>query len=261
MPLHVREAGLAEIELLRDAHRREAECQIVRYSILPRGLADPFLVLDGSSSIGYAGIWNRHFPGRLLEFFVVREHRARAGECLDAVLAHTGAGTAESQTNLPLDAWIRPRIGEPVTEKLLFREGAGSARTRPDLTFRLRTGQDAGPEGEWVVERDGEVVGGGGLLHHYNPPYADLFMEVVPAARGRGVGSFLVQELRRVARQGGGIPAARCDPANEASRRALLRGGLVQCGEIVAGAVDDTQGSENRGPTRAESGSGRRGGR
>ena len=74
-------------------------------------------------------------------------------------------------------------------------------------------------------------------MSHYNPPYADLYMEVIPEARGRGIGSFLVQELRRVCRESGRIPAARCDPANEASKKALLRGGLVAVGSIVAGEV------------------------
>jgi len=88
-----------------------------------------------------------------------------------------------------------------------------------------------------VVEKQGRVLGAGAWLTHYNPPYADLYMEVVESARGRGVGSYLVQELRRACSRASYKPAARCDPTNEASRRTLERGGLRPCGEILAGSL------------------------
>ena len=237
--MQVKKTEFSEIAALRDLFRAEAGCQIVRDSILPRGLADPFVVLEDSLTLGYAGVWNRHFPGRLMEFFVVPDHRDRASECFAAVLGATATTACEAQTNLALQhRLVLEHVTTPVVENLLFGEGGGPPASRPDLSFRPRRPSDVGPEGEWVVESSGAVVGAGGLLHHYNPPYADLFMEVVPEERGRGLGSFLVQELRRVCREAGGVPAARCDPTNEASRRTLLRGGLVHIGELVAAPIN-----------------------
>ena len=93
-------------------------------------------------------------------------------------------------------------------------------------------------DGEWVVERSGDVIAAGGVLHHYNPPFAHLHMAVGPSARREGVGGYLVQELRRACRESGGTPAARCDPGNAASRRTLVRGGVMECGQLVAGPSD-----------------------
>jgi RimJ/RimL family protein N-acetyltransferase len=62
-------------------------------------------------------------------------------------------------------------------------------------------------------------------------------MEVGEPFRQRGLGSFLVQELKRVCYEGGHVPAARCNTGNVASRRTLQKAGLVPCGHILTGAV------------------------
>ena len=67
------------------------------------------------------------------------------------------------------------------------------------------------------------IVATGGILTHYNPPYGDLYMEVDPAHRRQGLGSFLIQELKRTAYATGRVPAARCNVANTASRATLQR--------------------------------------
>ena len=191
---------------LRELFRAEAGCQIVRDSILPRGLADPYRILVDGNVAGYGGVWNEHFPGRLMEFFVLPEHRGSAPHLFRSLVDVSGATHAEAQTNIALQHEMLLRhLTEPVTENLLFGDGPATNSPNPDFSFRPRAPEDTGPDGEWVAERAGEVVGAGGLLHHYNPPFADLFMEVVPPARRQGVGSFLVQELRRVCRESGKI--------------------------------------------------------
>ena len=72
--------------------------------------------------------------------------------------------------------------------------------------------------GEWVLEVAGTAVGKGGILFHYNPPYGDIYMEVDEPHRDRGYGGYLVQELKRLCRELGGLPGARYDPTNIASR-------------------------------------------
>ncbi len=239
--MRARPADLFEIADLREGYRKEAGCQIVRDSILPRGLADPYLVVVDGDIAGYAGIWNKHFPGRLTECFVSAEYRPRALEFLRALVRATGAMELEVQTNI-LDGrnLLDHSTSRSWVENLLFEEGAATQLRVPGVSFRLRREGDVGPPGEWVAEEADRVVGAGGWLTHYNPPYADLFMEVAEDSRGRGIGGYLVQELRRACTRAGQRAAARCDPANEASRRTLERGGLVRCGEIRAGTLDLT---------------------
>lgn len=236
--LVVRRADYAEIEPLRAHYRAQARCQIVRDSILPRRLADAYVILQDQNAVGYCGVWNKHFPDRLMEFAVVPKAEPRAATLFHALVAGSGATHVEAQTNMPKMLAVLDACAEDVTvENLLFEDGPTTELRLPGAVFRERKAGDEGPEGEWVVEMGGSVVAAGGALDHYNPPFRDLYMEVLESARGRGVGSYLVQELRRVCREAGGVPAARCDPENEASKRTLERGGLTLCGELRAGRI------------------------
>ena len=52
---------------------------------------------------------------------------------------------------------------------------------------------------DYVLELDGEPLGQGSILFHYNLPYVDLSMEVNESVRRRGFGSYIIQELKRAA--------------------------------------------------------------
>ena len=92
--------------------------------------------------------------------------------------------------------------------------------------------------GEWVLGFDGNVAAKGGVLFHYNRPFANLYYEVSEAFRRRGLGSFLVQELKRECYKLGAIPCARCNPTNIASRRTLQRAGFVPVAHILVGSIN-----------------------
>jgi GNAT superfamily N-acetyltransferase len=62
-------------------------------------------------------------------------------------------------------------------------------------------------------------------------------MEVSEPARRRGVGSYLVQELKCCAYEAGKRPSARCDPDNVASRRTLQKAGFLPCARLLVGDV------------------------
>jgi GNAT superfamily N-acetyltransferase len=87
------------------------------------------------------------------------------------------------------------------------------------------------------VELGGTAVGKGGILFHYNRPYGDIWMDVEPAHRRRGLGGWLVQELKRECYELGAVPAARCNPENVASRQTLQKAGFVPCGHILIGSL------------------------
>lgn len=235
MRIEVRPTDAGALESQRARFRAESQCQIVHDSILPRKLADSFLLTVEGEVAGYGGVWNRYYPNRIVEFHVTEEHRDVRTALFAAFVDATGAAEIEAQTNMPQMLGLLEAYGaDPIVEKLLFGDGEDSSLDRPGALLRRRRPDDEGPEGAWVVESGGEVVAGGGILTHYNPPYGDLYMEVRSSNRGRGLGGFIVQELRRVCRESGLIPAARCDPENVASRQALLRGGMTQCGELLA---------------------------
>lgn len=81
------------------------------------------------------------------------------------------------------------------------------------------------------------LVARGGILFHDNEPYGDIYMEVAEACRRRGLGAYLVQELKRVAYELGSIPSARCSPDNVPSRRTLQKAGFVPFAHILNGSI------------------------
>jgi GNAT superfamily N-acetyltransferase len=91
--------------------------------------------------------------------------------------------------------------------------------------------------GEWLIECDGQIAATGGILYHYNRPYGDIYMGVAEPFRRRGLGAFLVQELKRVCYELGSVPAARCNVTNVASRRTLQKAGFVPCGVRLEGKL------------------------
>jgi GNAT superfamily N-acetyltransferase len=205
---------------------------------LARGLADPYLVLVNAEVVGYGGVWNRYHPGRLMEFHPTRAARPRASESFEALLRQSGASEVEAQTNMPgMLERLRETAVAVRSEKILFEDAVDTDLTCPGARLRRRGEASGRSAGDWVLEVDGSVVGTGGVLYHYNPPYGDVFMEVREEERGRGYGGYLVQELKRICHEEGKRPAARCDPDNVASRRTLEKAGFAVCGELLVGTV------------------------
>jgi GNAT superfamily N-acetyltransferase len=81
------------------------------------------------------------------------------------------------------------------------------------------------------------VIATGGFMLHYNHPFADLYMEVRPDCRRRGIGSSVIQELKRECYLAGRVPAARTSIQNVASRSTLCKAGLRVCGFMLIGEV------------------------
>lgn len=95
----------------------------------------------------------------------------------------------EVQTNdrllsVMLHTWAR----DIASERIVFEDRLTTFRTLDGVVFRHRTE----PEGDWVLEVNGTVAATGGILHHYNRPYGDIYMEVLEPFRHRDFGSFLV---------------------------------------------------------------------
>ena len=245
------EASSADRTLpLRDLYRAEMNCQVVHDSIHARpGWTHTYLFVLGGAMVGYGSIavggpW-REKP-TVLEFYLLPEARTRAFEVFEEFLATCGAGWIETQSNdLLATAMMHTYARDISAESIVFRDckttslsGNGAtlhALTPPDET-RLCIEQRGGG-GEWRLEVEGVPAGKGGILFHYNKPYGDIYMEIAEPYRRRGLGSYLVQELKRIAYELGAIPAARCNPANIPSRRTLQKAGFEPYASILTGSL------------------------
>jgi GNAT superfamily N-acetyltransferase len=246
MNIQVNRTEYKEVEAMRNLYRQEANCQIVHDSFLSRGLADPYWILVEGRRAGYGAVANRYDKGRLMEFYVLPYMREFALPMCRELLAASEATQIEAQTNLSLMLTLLYDLATDIVEEnILFHDAFTTSLACPDGIFRQATPEDtpsifphhSEPVGEWLLEVKGAVAATGGFLCHYNPPYGDVYMEVLESERRKGYGSYLVQEVKRVCYEAGKRPAARCNPANIASRRTLQKAGLLPCARMLAGKV------------------------
>lgn len=234
----------------RERHREEMNCQIVHDSIHRRtGWSLIYkLELDaaavGFGSVAIGGPWED--KPTLFEFYVVPERRNFSFELFEALVSISGPRFMEIQSNDPLpEVMLHTYARDIASEKIVFHDefntslagnGATLRRITSDEETRTCIEQRQGGPG-WVLELDGNIAGQGGILFHYNRPYGDIYMEVAEAFRRRGLGSYLVQELKRAAYDLHSVPCARCSPTNIASRRTLQKAGFVPFAHILTGVI------------------------
>jgi GNAT superfamily N-acetyltransferase len=235
---------------MRDERRREMNCQIVHDSIHSRaGWTVTYLLsLDGVpagfGSVAIAGPWKD--KPTIFEFHVRPDHRARAFDLFEGLVTAGAARFMEVQSNDGLLAVMLHTYAHDLwTEKIVFHDKVATALPSSGAVLQALTSDEdtrqaiadrqGGPE--WRLNLDGETVASGGILFHYNRPYGDIYMEVAEPHRRRGFGSYLVQELKRLAYELDAIPCARCNPDNIASRRTLQKAGFVPFANIVNGTL------------------------
>jgi GNAT superfamily N-acetyltransferase len=239
----------------RDLYRAEMNCQIVHDSLHARaGWTIPYLLQSGGTMVAYGSIAiGGPWMGKptVFEFYVSPQWRGRVFDLFEALLEASGAVGIEVQSNDPLlTVMLHAFAREIVTESILFHDRLTTTLVPPAGTlFRRATPDDAAAiaaqrldrDASWVLEAEGTIAATGGILFHYNRPYGDIYMAVAEAFRRRGLGSYLVQELKRVCYEAGNVPACRCNVGNEASRRTLAKAGFVPCGVILVGAVQSAR--------------------
>jgi GNAT superfamily N-acetyltransferase len=234
---------------LRARHREEMNSQIVHDSIHGRpGWTESYLLeLDGETigfgTIAIGGPWKD--KPTLFEFYLLPEKRSHASNVFEALLSVSRARFFEVQTNEVLVTMMALAYGRDLaTEKIIFHDriatdcasqGAILRCLTPDEEIQAAIEARQGG-GKWVLELNGTLAAEGGILFHYNRPYGDIYMQVKESFRGRGLGAYLVQELKRACYQLGAVPAARCNPENTASLRTLQRAGFAPCAAILIGS-------------------------
>ena len=252
MTIEVCKTSLAEIQGLRDIYRHEMQCQIMFDSLHERpGWTQSYVITIDAAPVGhgavtFGGPWKDN--PTIFEFFVLPPYRQQMFNLFAAFVGAAGTRRVETQTNRTQLAVLAQTFCDNLTaEAILFEDRFTTSLQVPGATLRENTRSDAAAifaakldEGaQWLLELEGNIVATGGILYHYNRPYGDIYMAVAEAHRRRGVGAYLVQELKRVCYEGGSVPAARCNVDNAASRATLQKAGFVPCGNIVFGTLSE----------------------
>jgi GNAT superfamily N-acetyltransferase len=246
MKIEVTQVPADDITPLRELYRHEMRCQIIHDSFARRDFSHSYLVRVEGRIAAYGLVAHKHYPETVHEFYVAPSYRAEALPLFREFLAAGEAKRIRAQSNdRLLTLLLYEFAAEIAPDANLFEDGTATHLSCPDGVLRRveeadkeRISQQKLDDGaEWMIEADGIPVATGGVLFHYNPPFGDLYMAVHEGYRRRGYGSYLIQELRRIAYEKGKVPAARCNASNVASRRTLLKGGMRQCGRMLEGAV------------------------
>lgn len=247
MTLGTIKTELGEILKFRSLFLQENNFQIRYNACHERGWTDSYLLTYNEEKIGYGSIKGNENPGdrdTVFEFYILPPFRYLTPAAFIELLSSSGAVFIESQSNdLVLTSLLYHYAQNINSDTILFEENTTTNLRIERVIFRKRLEEDSvfehksEPVGDYVLELDKEVVATGGFLLHYNPPFADLYMEVREEFRRKGLGSFLIQELKKQCFLSGRIPAARCNIENTASKSTLIKAGLSIAGYMLLGKV------------------------
>jgi GNAT superfamily N-acetyltransferase len=251
MKLQVFKSELKEILPLRKLFLEENYFQIRYNACHERNWSNSYLFTLDASPIGYGSIKGKDDlkdRDTIFEFFIIAQYRSLASQIFSELIKASGAAYVESQSNELLSSHMLYEFGQDIrSDVILFKDGVATEWNIPNTIFRLRAQEDVifhhslEPVGEYVLEQNGRIVATGGFLKHYNFPFADLYMEVDEDYRNKGLGSFLLQEIKKECYKSGREPAARCSIQNKASQATLLKAGLVVAGFILEGVIKNIE--------------------
>ena len=247
MTLDVTKTNLKEILYLRNLFLQENNFQIRYNACHERGWTDSYIVMYNKEKIGYGSIkGNENLSDRdtVFEFYVTPSFRKLSSAAFLKLLHSSKASFIECQSNDFLLTSLLYEYGQNISSNVILFEDSITSDIKMDkIVFRKRNETDvvfehkAEPVGDYVLELNKEVVATGGFLLHYNMPFADLYMEVKEDCRRKGLGSFLIQELKNQCYLTGRVPAARTGMENVPSKATLIKAGLKIAGFMLLGQV------------------------
>ena len=247
MTLDVTKTSPEEILYLRNLFLQENNFQIRYNSRHERGWADSYIVTYNTEKIGYgsvAGNENLHDRDTVFEFYIIPSFRNLSPAAFLQLLHSSKAAFIECQSNDLLLTQLLYEYGQKINANtILLGEHTTTYIALNNVLFRKRVENEAvfehkaEPVGNCVLELNNEVVATGGFFLHYNMPFADLYMEVKEDCRRKGLGSFLIQELKKQCYLSGRVPAARTGMENIASKATLIKAGLKITGFLLLAEV------------------------
>jgi hypothetical protein len=243
MELKVTKCSLPIIQPLRVLFLHESNFQFVCNKCHDYGWADTYLFTSDGIEIGYGSVWGtdrREDRDTIFEFYLLPAYKKSAQLVFPIFHAACGATLIECQTNDPLLTYLLYSFSSNIhAEAILFEDDHTSILTIPGVTFRKReeTDEMGDDDSTYILERNGEIVASGGFVWSYNMPYIDIYMQVKEPYRQQGLGSLMVQELKKEAYLLKRVPAARCNINNHRSKATLLKAGFKVCGYRVKGTI------------------------
>jgi GNAT superfamily N-acetyltransferase len=247
MDLEVKKVALDDILELRKLYLYESNMQVRYNACHERGWTDSYLISMNGNAIGYGSVKGKDdlaLRDAIFEFYILLRERRNASEAFKKLIAASGVKYIECQSNDLLLATMMFEFADHISsDVILFEDDQYAFLNIPGATFRKKARGDQSfthtsePDGDYVIEVNGEIVATGGFLLHYNIPFADLYMEVREDQRRKGYGSLMIQELRKACFDAGRVPAARCNITNKASKATLMKGGLKVAGNMLSGEI------------------------
>ena len=215
---------------------------------------------DQEQRIGYFCLGSNQ---ELLRFHLWDNALERAQEIFQWTLSaygikHAVASTIEPlyfslcldvQSNIAPHSYLfrdnQPRVLASGLKASLFRKADTS---EIDDIVRFYHANTEGP-GEWIAtfvnarlthdelfvlyDQHTLVAAGECIPSQKQPPFADLGMVVARSYRGRGVGSFVLTQLKNHCYEAGWKPICSCEASNRASKKAIEKAGFISEQRIV----------------------------
>jgi GNAT superfamily N-acetyltransferase len=238
MTISARLVAVEDIQPWRDHYRGEMNCQIVHDNMHYRkGWTEPYLLeIDGAvagyGSVLVGGPWTG--TRTLFEFYVTPPKRPRVFDLFACLREESHASAMEIQSNDTLITVMFHSFANGIAaERIVFADGLTTTHEMNGVALKQR----GEPDNDWILEVDGAVAAWGGILYHYNRPYGDIYMEVAEPFRRMGLGTYLVQELKRICYELGSVPCARCNPNNIPSQKTLQKAGFVPYANMLVGKL------------------------
>lgn len=238
---------LNEILTLRTLYLTEMNTQIRYDACHARSWSDSYLILSQSKKIGYIavkGLNDLSKRNTIFEVYILPAYRKQSQSIFEQFLSEFPCTHMEAQSNdLFLSHQLERLCQQIKSEVILFKFDQITDLQIPATIFRktLSTDDVYGKKkkdiGQFVLEINGKIVADGGILLHYNKPFADLYMETCKENRKQGYGSYMIQELIKECFHQHRIPAARCSRDNVASQKTLLKAGLKVSGHMLTGTL------------------------
>jgi GNAT superfamily N-acetyltransferase len=243
MRLQIVKTQSADIKDFRQIFLQENNFQFIYDKCHYYGWADVYVFISNEARIGYGAVWGtdkREDRDTIFEFYLLPPFRKYASSIFHEFISTSGTKKIECQSNDHLLTGMLYEFAKNIyAEAILFEDhvetgfqiaGVHFGRNQKEET----NGADAG--GYYLVQRS-EVVANGGFMLNYNFPYADIYMDVKANCRQQGLGSLLVQELKKEIYRLGRVPAARCNVSNNASKATLIKAGMKPCGFMLRGDI------------------------
>jgi len=206
----------ARILPLRALFLEEIDAQVRYDACHGRGWTDSYLLTADEAAVGYGAIKGLNEVAdrdTVFEFYVSPPWRRHAGALFRALLDASGARHVECQSNDRLLAGMLFEFAQNVrSDVVLFEAHAVTDLAFPGGLVRARRESDrifdhtVEPVGDCVLEVQGEIVATGGFFLHYNPPFADLYMEVSEPHRRRGAAATSCRRSSGAATSPAGFP-------------------------------------------------------